>query len=565
MKPQSRAYVIYFALFFNALTLLHAQNQDPTLKTISGIVSLEGTPLSNVNILIIGTSSGTKTNHKGYYELEASIGDTLQYSYVGLKSIQVIIEDVTNTLNITMREAKNELDAAIVQVKKRKHTIEELEKRRDVNLQTPYGNINPKTSGFSIRHLQGENLNPGTTSIIREIGIRTGLRVRGTFPNEALFIRNRPATFVVNGIEYKDNPPVFDVNQISDIFIVNQRNLVIIVTKSAKHIKKIETEKIAEKYRNQEFYNNDALPFDSFQRSTSVVEKLKTYSTPEEAYLFYKEQHSLSPEATIDVATYFNDTHPNTSYAKDILKTLRTKYASHPEVLKATAYYFQYFNFRLEAIKTYMHLLNLRPNYGQSYRDLANAYKENDNYTKSWKIYKRFLSNHYDKNNQEFIDLSYNDMEYLFFNRKNQIQLTDAFIPKNKDKKQFKKDIRIVLEWHTSEADFDMEFIGPDGRSFSFKHSNFDNQELINLEKKYGYSSKEFFIDTIGDNEWLINLTYHGNKTEAPTYLKLTTYIQWGTASQKQETQLFKLVETNIKYQLKKIDKSILTNSQNSK
>lgn len=563
MKQHYNSYLLTFFILLSTAFQLYAQHNTP-LKKITGVVSVEGVPLSNVNIIIMGTTTGTKTNKKGYYEINVSVGSTLQYSYIGLKSVQVIIEDVTSTLNISLREAKNELDAAVIQVKKITNPIDELEKRRDVNLQTPYGFINPKTSGLSIRHLQGERLNKGTISIVKEISLRTGLKIKGNYPDETLFIRGRPASFLVNGVEFAKNPPV-DVNLISDIFIVNQRNLVIIVTKSAKHIKKIETEKIAEKYRNQEFYNNDALPFDSFQHSTNVVEKLKTYSTPEQAYLFYKEQHSLSPEVTIDVATYFNDTYPNTSYAKDILKTLRTKYANHPEVLKATAYYFQYFNFRLEAIKTYMHLLNLRPNYGQSYRDLANAYKENDNYTKSWKIYKRFLSNHYDKNNQEFIDLSYNDMEYLFFNRKNQIQLTDVFIPKNKDKKQFKKDIRIVLEWHTSEADFDMEFIGPDGRSFSFKHSNFDNQELINLEKKYGYSSKEFFIDTIGDNEWLINLTYHGNKTEAPTYLKLTTYIQWGTVSQKQETQLFKLLKTNIKYQLKKIDKSILTNSQNSK
>jgi hypothetical protein len=558
MKHRYTTSILALFLLFNSFNFIHAQKKEVSVKAISGVVTLENTPLANVNILLMGTTTGTKTDDSGYYEIQAPVGSSLQYSYVGLKTVQVVIEDITSTLNISMRAAKNELDAAVIEVKKRKEKLEELDKRRDVRLQTPSGPINPKKSGLSIKHVEGERLNSASVSLIREIAIRAGLRVSGTFPNERLFIRENPARFVINGLEYRNNPPPINISLISDVFIVNSQALVVIVMKSAPHIKKINIEKIAEQHRNQDYYNNDAFPFATPINTSALITTINSYNNPEEAYQFYEAQTITNYEDTIAIVDYFHKNYPNTNYAKDILKQLRSQYVKDPEVLKTIAYYFQYLDLKLEALKTYMHLLNLRSEYGQSHRDLANAYKDNDNYTKAWTTYKRYLDQYYHEDNQDFIDLIYSEMEYLFFNRKQQTGIKEAFVPKNKTKAAFKKAIRLVFEWNTSEAEFDLEFVGPDQRSFSFKHSTFDDQELINTEKKYGISSKEFVIEKVEDIEWLVNLTYYGNKKEAPTYLKLTTYTHWGSSDQKQEIQLFELKETNIKYQLKVISKALL-------
>ena len=67
-----------------------------------------------------------------------------------------------------------------------------------------------------------------------------------------------------------------------------------------------------------------------------------------------------------------------------------------------------------------------------------------------------------------------------------------------------------------------------------------DSKEIINKEKLYGYSSKEFFIETLNEDKWLVNLTYYGNKKNEPTYLKLTTYKNWGKSQQIEKIELFK-------------------------
>jgi len=115
-----------------------------------------------------------------------------------------------------------------------------------------------------------------------------------------------------------------------------------------------------------------------------------------------------------------------------------------------------------------------------------------------------------------------------------------------------------VVEWNTSEAEFDLEFVAPDRRSYVFEHTLVANQDLINFEKTSGFSSKEFFIDDIGDGKWLMNLTYFGNKKTAPTYFKITLYYNWGKANQKQENLVFKLDNQREKLQLKRINKQSL-------
>jgi hypothetical protein len=198
----------------------------------------------------------------------------------------------------------------------------------------------------------------------------------------------------------------------------------------------------------------------------------------------------------------------------------------------------------------YKKVLNLRKKYAQSYRDLANAYIENEQFKMAWRLQINYLLQGNDLAGEGIGKLLYNEMEWLYFNRKNQTSIREKFVPNNKNAEDFKNDIRLVFEWSTSEAEFDLEFVNPQKQAYVFEHSLFSNQELILDEKKKGYSSKEFMIDNIGVGEWLVNITYAGNKKPAPTYFKLTTYYNWGKATQTQEIRVYNFKDERKKIQL---------------
>jgi len=155
-------------------------------------------------------------------------------------------------------------------------------------------------------------------------------------------------------------------------------------------------------------------------------------------------------------------------------------------------------------------------------------------------------------------ELIYNDMEWLYFSRRNQTDIKEKFIPKSENLFDFRNDVRIVVEWNSSEAEFDLEFVNPELRSYIFDHSLAGNQELITDEKQKGYSSKEFFIDDLKEGEWLVNITYKGNKKPEPTYFKITKFYNWGKATQTKEIAVYKFQNERDKIQLMYFNKALL-------
>tara|TARA_R100001369_G_C3326269_1_gene169828 strand:- start:4765 stop:7842 length:3078 start_codon:yes stop_codon:yes gene_type:complete len=71
-------------------------------KTITGTITDDtGLPLPGVNIIIKGTSKGTQSDFDGNYTIQAEVGQTLTYSYVGFETQRQSV-GASNTINIEM-------------------------------------------------------------------------------------------------------------------------------------------------------------------------------------------------------------------------------------------------------------------------------------------------------------------------------------------------------------------------------------------------------------------------------------------------------------------------------
>lgn len=84
-------------------------------KTITGTVTdaESGMPLAGVNIIIEGTSTGTQSDFDGNYQLRASQGQTLEFTYVGYTTKKVTVGAESN-ISITMSQSSSELEEVIV-------------------------------------------------------------------------------------------------------------------------------------------------------------------------------------------------------------------------------------------------------------------------------------------------------------------------------------------------------------------------------------------------------------------------------------------------------------------
>lgn len=146
-------------IFFSFL-LLTAQITFAQEKEIKGTVTskADGIPLPGVNVIVQGTSTGAQTDFDGNYSLTASVGDVLEFSFLGMTSVQVTIA-TANTIDVALEEDAEALGEVIVTAlgisKTRKSLTyavqdvksEELSRVKQTN---PINSLSGKVSGVSI-------------------------------------------------------------------------------------------------------------------------------------------------------------------------------------------------------------------------------------------------------------------------------------------------------------------------------------------------------------------------------------------------------------------------------
>jgi len=555
--------MIPLAFLFLSLTI-HAQNTIK--KEISGIITYDGAPLSNVNILIKNSEKGTSTNNKGVYKIRAKEGDILQFTHINMKAIEVLIEDITTTLNISMKAAKNELDEVIISSKKKNKQIG-LYPKKPKKISSGGFTIDTRRTGYSVRYISGEELNLSGISIGRALQgkIASYKLVVDDFGNEYAKLRDtgtlltvKYAIWVVDGQVYNFAPPI-PLENIKEVAVLRSLAGVnrfgseavggaIIINSNVGNFDPVKDVYSEENpYTNKDYYNEDAVAYNllSSPKSDYIIE-LESISDSNEAFKKYQEllsEHQDKSGFYLNVANSFKLKYNDFENYKRVLLDSEEYSKSNPEELKIIAYLYQQEGFYKNALSVYKNVIKLRPKHIQSYRDLINVYIELKQYKKALNTYNYFFNKGLTIEKNGIGDIMTREAEALTS------KISKTNLPDEKT-----LDTRIVFEWSSSEAEFTLEFINPQKQVYKIEHTLSDNSSLILDEKLKGYTSREFVIDGDIGGEWLVNLTYYGNKKYAPTYLKTTVFNDWGRSNEIKKTTVFKMTLKDQKTQLFKIN-----------
>ena len=143
-------------------------------------------------------------------------------------------------------------------------------------------------------------------------------------------------------------------------------------------------------------------------------------------------------------------------------------------------------------------------------------------------------------------------MRELLANHKDKVYYKD--LPNNLLQTDYKRDMRIVFEWNDPAAEFDIQFVDPSKKYFTYKHTRFDNLEQMEDEYTKGYSIEQFVFDDSVRGNWLINVeSLAGEASINPVYLKYTIYTNYGKSNQTQETGMVNLSDLNQKVTIKQL------------
>ncbi|MDO6741555.1 MULTISPECIES: hypothetical protein [Polaribacter] len=543
----------------NKLTLLlllvpfyfFAQTTNNTnFKTISGFIKHKDKALSNVTIFVENTMRYAISDTNGFYTIKAKIGETLSYSYSGYLKTYVIVEDVSETLNINM----------IVENKSSKLRFNSNPKLGDVN-------IGENVPEFGVIKIDGKSLNKYATSLTRALVEKlTFFYIKfNKYGEETLYLKgkefNGSAVWLIDNYEFDIPFPIL-ISEVKEIIVMNseKNNPVIRVSTNIdyKKLKNIDFNNYF--FTDDDFYSYDAKKVKKLKNIYPFLDKYKKISKEKEALELFENTYKKdknNKDYFLNIYKYFKDKKFDNTFLSEILSTYEKEANNNPETLKAIAYKYQEINEDKKAIEVYKKIIKLRPNYLQSFRDLANAFLEQKEYNEFWKTYHYFLNKGYKVKEDDIGEIIASEIITVYNldiendNNRKKIKIENP-------NKNVKSDVRLVFEWNTTEAEFIIEFVNPYLATYKIENSFKENQSLIKDQKIKGYTSKEIFIDKLIPGFYLVNLTYLGNKQEKPTTFKITTYYNWGKENQSKKIKVFDFSNYNVKHQLIKLSRKYL-------
>lgn len=127
-------------------------------RLVSGTVTDQlGSPLPGVTVVVKNTARGASTDFDGKYEIQASQGETLVFSYVGFASQEKVVGGMP-TINVALSEDTQQLGEVVVTalgIKRQEKTLtyaqqkvdaEEITKTKDINFANT---LSGKTAGYN--------------------------------------------------------------------------------------------------------------------------------------------------------------------------------------------------------------------------------------------------------------------------------------------------------------------------------------------------------------------------------------------------------------------------------
>ncbi|MGQ8338713.1 TonB-dependent receptor [Sunxiuqinia sp. A32] len=124
--------------------------KQPGVKSLTGIVKDDfGLGLPGVTVVVKGTTNGTVTDANGEFKMEASLGDTLIFTFIGKKTIEKIV-DQRNIFDVVLYEDDTQLDEVQVVAfgtQKKQSVISSIETVKPSELKQPASNLTSALAG----------------------------------------------------------------------------------------------------------------------------------------------------------------------------------------------------------------------------------------------------------------------------------------------------------------------------------------------------------------------------------------------------------------------------------
>lgn len=535
----------------------NSKNQELFKGDVSGKVFTVSEPIQGATIRVQNTFIEAQSDVNGVFDIDAKEGDILVVNFLGMKEKKV---EVPKSKNIyILMKPDGELLEEVVLVGKGK---------KEEKIETAYGKKNKDAIGYAVSTITSRDIKPHHITLADVIrGQFAGVKAVG---NSKFIIRGVGsinnvafAVFDIDGMIYAENPPYIDPQNIETITILKS---LAATNRYGKHgaggVIKIQTKfMVSSQGKNNEdtalvkgndYVEENIQLIGSLEKTTGYLRELEranTYNSALAIYSKHKKQRNVwSVPYYFDVSNYFMKWDKGMAFT--ILSNIASVAYNNPKALKALAYKLEELEKYEFAKDIYERIAVLRPSHEQSYRDLALIYKTTGNFKSAMKLYKQMLTN-----TIEGVDIKgllkpiESELKQLLVLYRSKVDYKD--LPADLLRADFKYDLRIVFDWNDPSTEFEIQFVNPQKKYYTWSHTRLENKDRMIDEINYGYNTEEYIIDDALPGEWIINIECLSKEDLLnPTFLKYTVFKNYGLANETKEVKVIKLYQQKQKVTL---------------
>lgn len=561
-------------------------NEEPKTErqAVSGVITSPLASQLGIRVFNVTSQEHVVADEKGAFDIQVQMGDQLLIKYPGLQTKRVTIVD-QDTIEVSLLAVGDWLNEVVLTGKGKKELIESSIGKKDFNAVTAKSNV-ITSENIGTQHLTLKDVlddDPQIDIQTHPLNGQTLFVIQRTF-NMSINTPTLPIV-VIDGLIYEQNPLGYDTISVTgaprlanDIPPIDPQTIASIVVTSSLSATTLYGAKAAggaiiikTKAYNPDFvtasnehidtalvqgneYTDVAKSLDEITNTAPYhiqLEKATDYAAVNAIYEYYlNTAYRNASSFYIDVSHYFRKF--NRKKSLRVLSNITALAPNNVSKLQLLAYEMEARKELALATKIYQRILHLAPDRIQSYRDLALAYQNNGEYDLALTLYKQMLAN--DTKGLDFTllkkTIEYELMHLLAFH-KSEVDFED--LPNSLLDVSFKKDRRLVFEWTDVDADFEIQFVNPKGKYFTWSHGKIETMERIQSEFRHGYTMEEFALDDAPPGEWLVNIQYFDGATDVPVYLKYTIFLNYATPEETKTTKIIKLFEQTDKVTLGKI------------
>ena len=544
--------------------VVYANNSNRLYKgDVKGKVFSVSEAIHGATIRVQNTFIEAQSDINGFFDIDAKQGDTLVVNFLGMQEKKVEVPRSKNIYILMKPDGELLKEVILTGGSKKNESIE-----------TGYGKRNKDAIGFSVRTITSKDIKPHYNTLADVIrGQFAGIQVVGLDPNFPKFIIRGSgsfnnvayAVFDIDGMIYTENPPYIDPQNIETITILKSLaatnrygtlgggGVIKIMTKlitGSKEKTNVDTALV----KGNDYIENNVQLIGSLDKTPSYLRQLDSATTYNNALAVYskhkKQRNVWSVPYYFDVSNYFMKW--DRDFAFTILSNIASVAFNNPKALKALAYKFEELGKYNYAKSIYERIAVLRPNDEQSYRDLALIYKTTGDYKNAMLLYKQMLTN-----TIKGVDIKgllkpiESELKQLLALHRSKVNYND--LPADFLKANFKYDLRIVFDWNDPSTEFEIQFVNPQRKYYTWSHTQFENKDRLLDEINYGYNTEEYIIDNANSGEWIINIkSFSKEDLLNPTFLKYTVFKNYGLANETKEVKVIKLYQQKQKVTLDK-------------